>query len=182
MNPVDIIEKYYKKGSLSYNILMEHSLKVAEKSVKIGKNLNSSLKPDEKFLYEAAVLHDIGILKTNAPDLGCFGDKPYICHGILGSQILEQEGFPKHALVCERHTGTGLSKEEIIEKNLPLPHKDMLPVSIEEEIICYADKFFSKNPKQMHIEKTPEQVGDMLKKFGEFHLKRFKIWHKKFAL
>jgi len=42
------------------------------------------------------------------------------------------EGYPKHGLVCERHTGTGITLEMIIKNNLPLPHRDMVPVSMEE--------------------------------------------------
>ena len=38
---------------------------------------------DKDFLYEAAMLHDIGIFLTDAAGIHCFGDKLYICHGYL---------------------------------------------------------------------------------------------------
>ena len=44
---------------------------------------------------------------------GCYGDKDYICHGYLGRALLEKEGLPAHALVCERHVGVGLSISDI---------------------------------------------------------------------
>ena len=90
------------------------------------------------------MLHDIGIFLTDAPGIFCFGDKPYICHGYLGADLLREEGFPRHALVCERHTGAGISAESIIKQDLPIPHREMLPVSMEEQVICFADKFFQK--------------------------------------
>ena len=62
---------------------------------------------------------------------------------------MRSEGYPRHALVCERHTGAGLSLEDIIAQNLPVPHRDMLPVSMEEQVVCFADKFYSKT----HLER-----------------------------
>ena len=91
------------------------------------------------------MLHDIGIFMTRTPELGCHGKHPYICHGILGSDLLKKEGQPELALVCERHVGVGISKADIHRHRLQLPKRDMIPVSIEEQIVCYADKFFSKN-------------------------------------
>ena len=59
------------------------------------------------------MLHDIGIFLTHAPQIGCHGDKPYICHGYLGRELLEKEGFPRHAIVCETHVGVGLTIADI---------------------------------------------------------------------
>ena len=58
---------------------------------------------------------------------------------------MRKEGFPRHALVCERHTGAGISLQSIIDQQLPVPHRDMVPVSLEEQVICFADKFFFKD-------------------------------------
>ena len=129
-------------------------------------------------LEEGAMLHDIGIFKTSASGICCDGDKPYICHGYLGSELLQAEGLPRHALVAERHTGTGLSLKQIIEQNLPVPHRDMRPVSIEEQIICFADKFFSKT--HLGEERDFEQARRKLEKFGEESLNQFDKWGKMF--
>ncbi|MEZ4602993.1 MAG: hypothetical protein R2861_06175 [Desulfobacterales bacterium] len=40
-----------------------------------------------------------------------------------------------------------MSVDEIQTHHLPLPLRSMVPVTLEEEIICYADKFFSKKGK-----------------------------------
>ena len=176
VDPLEIIRKYYAHDSVVFPILVEHSRMVIQKSLEIAKGLKD-LGPDIAFIEEAAMLHDIGIFMTNSPIIGCFGEKRYICHGYLGRELLENEGLPVHALVCERHVGVGLSAGDIDRQALPLPKRDMLPDSIEEKIICYADKFFSKKAGEMHREKSlPEVRQDMLR-YGEGHLRRFDEMH-----
>lgn len=121
------------------------------------------------------MLHDIGIFKTNAPNLYCFGEYPYICHGYLGSELLSAEGYPDHGLVCERHTGVGITSEEIIIQKLPLPVRDFVPVSVDEQIICFADKFFSKSGDHLH-EKSVDEARKSIKRFGDKNVARFDEW------
>lgn len=173
MDPFEIIEEYYEKDSPLYEILVRHSCDVADKAVKIVKSL-PKLNIDRKFVWEAAMLHDIGIFLTDAPKIECYGAFPYIAHGYLGHDLLLRHHLPKHALVCERHTGTGLSEAEIIKQNLPIPHRDMRPMKIEEQVICFADCFFSKS--NLEIEKTPEKIRNGLSKFGEQSAKQFDKW------
>ncbi len=153
---------------------------VTEKALRIAKKVKH-LNPDLNFIEEAAMLHDIGIFLTNEPKLGCYGDKPYVCHGYLGRKILEKEGFPKHALVCERHIGVGITLEDIEEKELPLPKRDMISLSVEEQIICFADKFFSKNSDFLLKEKPLERVRKGISKYGEEKLRQFDEWMKLFG-
>lgn len=174
-DPAAVIAKYYRPGSLVYDILTTHSELVAAKALQLAERVEP-LSPDRAFIREAAMLHDIGIFLTDAPDIGCFGKHPYIMHGILGREILEKEGLPRHALVCERHTGTGISREDIVSQKLPLPLRDMRPVSLEEQIICYADKFYSKNPQKLHIEKPIEKIRAKLARFGEDKVRQFERW------
>lgn len=125
------------------------------------------------------MLHDIGIFKCDAAGILCFGTEPYICHGRIGAELLRSEGFPRHARVCERHTGAGITKAQIIAQNLPLPQQDFLPETMEEKVICYADKFFSKT--HLDREKTIEQAEKSLSKFGEEGVLRFREWEKCFG-
>ena len=104
MNPYEIIDKYYPENTEQRQILVIHSLSVAGKAMKIL-DAHPELRLNRSFVKEAALLHDIGIFQTNAPTIQCFGSHPYIAHGYLGAEILREEGFPQHALVCERHTG-----------------------------------------------------------------------------
>lgn len=177
MNPYQIIEKYYDKHSKLYEILIIHSEQVRDKALEVV-DKHPELLADREFIAQAAMLHDIGIFLTNAPEIECFGDKKYICHGYLGSDLLVNEGLQRHALVCERHTGTGLSLEYILENKLPLPHREMLPTSIEEQIICYADKFYSKT--KLNKELKVEKIASKLAKYGDEHALKFLYWHNKF--
>lgn len=168
-----IIEKFYKKNSDLYNLLVNHSEAVRDKALSIVDS-HPELNADRKFVEEAAMLHDIGIFLTYAPTIHCYGIADYICHGYLGREILERQGYPRYALVCERHTGTGLSLEEIVNQKLPLPHRDMRPVDIEEKIICFADCFFSKT--KLGSEKNAIEVKKSLSKFGEGSVSQFDEW------
>ncbi len=162
MNPFEIIDKYYNDKSKLYRILVDHSKLVAQKALKIAEKAEQ-FKPDLGFIERAAMIHDIGIFLTDNPLIGCSGGFPYICHGYLGREILEKEGFPEYGLVCERHIGMGIKLKEIKEKGLPLPLRDMFPLRIEEEIVCLADKFFSKSSKK---EKTLNQIKKEVTRHG----------------
>ncbi|WP_334166405.1 HD domain-containing protein [Phocaeicola paurosaccharolyticus] len=177
MDALSIINKYYSEKNDCKDILITHSKSVADKAIQIANN-HPELNLDKDFLYEAAMLHDIGIIFTNASGIYCFGESPYICHGILGAELLRKEGYPKHALVCERHTGAGITMQNIVDNNLPIPHRDMLPLSLEEQVICFADKFFSKT--KLQNEKTVEKARKSLLKFGDDGIERFDRWCREF--
>jgi len=179
MNPQLILETYYTPGTLSHTILLRHSLKVAHKAREAA--LRATEPVDVRFVEEAALLHDIGILFTHAPEIGCHGDLPYLAHGYKGRELLEKAGFPRHALVCDRHIGVGLTAEEIRREKLPLPERDMIPLSIEEQIVAYADLFFSKNPRENDRERSPEEVRRSLGQFGLEKIKVFDFWHRSFG-
>lgn len=177
MVPIDLIDKYYPEANELKHILLTHSRSVADKALWIAER-HPELQLDKEFLLEAAMLHDIGIFLTDAAGIHCFGDKPYICHGYLGAELVRSEGYPRHALVCERHTGAGLSLEEIMEQGLPVPHREMLPVSLEEQVICFADKFFSKT--RLEQEKSVEKARRSIERYGEAGLQRFNRWCEQF--
>lgn len=165
-----VFNKYYQPGTPLYNSVWSHSRLVADKALQLAQ-AHPELEIDRDFVYEAAMIHDIGVFLTNAPSIYCTGDQPYICHGVLGAELMRADGYPRHALVCERHTGTGLTVADIIAQNLPLPHRDMCPVSLEEKLVCFADKFYSKsNPDR---EKPIDKVRKSVARYGEDSLRRF---------
>lgn len=168
-----IIDKYYPEANRLRDILITHSTLVARRALKICDS-HPELHMDRRFIEEAAMLHDIGICRCDAPGIQCFGTEPYIRHGLIGGQMLRGEGLPRHARVCERHTGAGLTEKEIVAQNLPLPHQDFLPETMEEKVICYADKFYSKTHPER--EKSFEQARKSIAKFGEEGLRRFLGW------
>lgn len=177
MDALAIIDKYYPEDNELKHILLTHSRSVADKALQIADN-HPELNLDRTFLEEAAMLHDIGVFLTDAPGIHCFGTNPYICHGFLGAELLRKEGYPRHARVCERHTGAGLSLESILAQNLPVPHQDMLPETLEEQVICFADKFFSKT--HLDREKPVERALKSISKYGEEGVIRFNNWCERF--
>lgn len=181
MDPLKIIQKHYDPDSEAYRVLMIHSELVLQKALALAERV-AHLQPDLHFIREATMLHDLGMIFTHAPAIGCHGEQPYIRHGILGRELLEAEGFPKHALVCERHTGVGLTREDIAKNNLPLPDRDMAPVTLEEKIICFADKFYSKSPGKLQTEKSLARLRKQIAKFGENKLAIVDEWIAFFGL
>lgn len=178
MDPYQLINKYYTPDSELHHVLVRHSEQVRDLALEVARQ-HPEFNLDTAFIAEAAMLHDIGIFRCNAPRIFCEGPYEYIQHGYLGAEILHSEGFPKHALVCERHTGTGISLEIILERNLPLPHRDMRPISLEEQIICYADKFFSKT--ELNSIHSVERIRKQLNHYGEENVQIFDAWHQKFS-
>ena len=174
-DPIEIIEKYYTPGSPAHDYIIRHGKMVAELALEIADRV-TWLPPGYLFIEEAAMLHDIGIFMTDAPHLGCTGDYPYIAHGYLGRQILDDEGCHLHALVCERHVGVGLSKADIAAKGLPVPARDMLPITLEEQIICFADKFFPVTPERMLTRQTRDEARRAVETFGATQLRKFDRW------
>lgn len=169
---------YYNKDKELYRIVRTHSEQVARKALTIA--ADKQLPVDREFVYCAALLHDIGVVKCNAPGIMAFGKLPYICHGVEGRKILEKEGLLDMALVCERHTGSGITRKQIITNNLPLPKRNMLPVSLEEKLICYADKFFSKS-HDLKKEKDLEEILKQMEFHGKDSLYRFLKLHAMFG-
>lgn len=176
-DPVHILSRHYRIESPLGRTLIRHSEQVRDKALATAAKV-AHLNPDCEFIAQAAMLHDIGIYRTAAARLGCTGPAPYIHHGIIGREILEAYGLTTHALVCERHVGVGISRRDIREQNLPLPMRDMLPTTLEEIIICYADKFFSKtNGGTEHS--LASIIGD-LEPYGHEKVERFMHWHRQF--
>jgi uncharacterized protein len=181
LNPWLVLEKYYPPGDPAREILFAHSRAVAAKALAVARRLPSSETIDLSFVEEAALLHDIGIRFVRAPSIGCHGDLPYLAHGYKGRELLDAEGWHRHALVCERHIGVGLSAATIHAQHLPLPVRDMIPETQEEIIIAYADLFFSKGEQELTKEKSLERVRQGIARFGAENLAIFERWHALFT-
>jgi uncharacterized protein len=169
-----IIEKYCSGNIELQQILLTHSRQVADRALAIlAKHPEwvESGEVDPVFVEEAAMLHDIGVTLCDAPKIHCMGTHAYIEHGYLGAEILRQEGLPKHADVAERHTGTGIDIEQILREDLPIPIKDYSPRTLEEKLICYADKFYSKT--HLGEDKPMAKIRLHLWKYGSDTVNRF---------
>ena len=173
-----VLKRYFEGDLLE--LIVTHGRSVANLALDVGRSLD--LADDElDFLEEAAMLHDIGVCRVHAPGIGIYGDSHYIMHGILGRIILEEEGLPRHALVCERHIGVGLSEVDIVSQGLPLPLRDMTPQVLTEEIICFSDLFFSKKVGELSHRKSAQRVREKLADFGEGKVQIFDTWLVRFG-
>jgi len=158
-------------------VLLVHSNQVKNRALQIIQN-QPDLRIDAQFISEAAMLHDIGIFLCNAPNIHCHGTHHYIEHGYLGAELLRQEGLPRHAGVAERHTGAGITAQQVECEDLPIPINNYIPLTIEEELICYADKFYSKS--HLGDELSLAKVRDSIWLYGFEAIQRFDKWHKMF--
>jgi uncharacterized protein len=175
VDPFALLEKHFGANRAGLDIVFRHSRVVANKALAIARGARVQ-DCELDFIEQAALLHDIGVSGIHAPKLHCFGKAPYICHGIIGRKILEAEGLPRHALVCERHIGVGLSARDIQVQKLPLPDREMSPVDRAERIVALADLFFSKKGGELDREKSVAQVRDDLLKFGPEKVAIFEGW------
>jgi len=168
-----ILRRYF--DGAQFAMVLTHGRAVASFAVAIAERLGL---PDDEtcFIEQAALLHDIGICEVRATEIGLFGEHPYIMHGVIGRRILETEGLPRHALVCERHIGVGVTVDDILSQELPLPLRDMTPQHISEKVICFADLFYSKKPGRLEERKSMDKVRKGLSRFGHAKLQIFEKW------
>jgi len=126
-----------KKLKVPYQV-RRHSLKVADKALEIAYEIKKA-EVNLDLVEIGALLHDIGRSQTH-------GFK----HAIIGGNILREKGYPSNlSRICETHILGGLDKEDA--RYLNLPERDYLPESIEEKIICLADKH-TAGTKEVTIE------------------------------
>ncbi len=130
--------KKYAPSKEDYNKVLTHGKAVQKYAIELAKQLKEKgIKVDMEIIKNGSLLHDIGYFIV-------YKDKPNrIRHGIEGGKFLRKEKLPIYARIAERHIGVGLTKKQIIKQKLPLPKKDFMPKTIEEQIIAYADTLIS---------------------------------------
>lgn len=152
MDPNAVFRAFYPDDTPLRRKLLNHSSQVRDEALRIAATPACAGMPLDLDLVSAgAWLHDIGVCRCNAPDIFCTGTQPYIRHGIIGADMLREFGalhgldLEPCARICERHTGSGLTAVEISIRRIPLPVRDYLPETLEEKLVCLADKFYSKS-------------------------------------
>jgi uncharacterized protein (TIGR00295 family) len=118
----------------SDEIILEHCQTVA----KVAKVLAEEFERrghdvDVHAVVAAAMLHDIGRSRTHT-----------VRHGVEGAKIVEKEGADRKVVeIVRRHVGAGIAPEE--SKRLGLPDLDYIPRTLEERVVCFADKMVDRN-------------------------------------
>lgn len=177
MNYRALIDRHYPDDNALRRLLLLHSGQVCRRALDICAR-RPALGADPAFVEAGAMLHDIGIYRTDAPGIHCRGTDPYLLHGSIGARILRAEGLEALARICERHTGTGLTAADIRRLALPLPAEDLLPETVEERIVCYADLFHSKSRPLRFL--TADEVEARQRKFGDESVRKFQQWRRAF--
>lgn len=95
---------------------------------------------------------------------------------------MEDEGYPLHAMVCERHIGVGLTVRDVEIQKLKLPRREMSPTTTAERIVALADLFYSKKGGELDREKSEEQVRMDLSRYGQEKVRIFEGWLAEFGL
>lgn len=183
MDYQSIIDKYYPEDDPLRRLLLKHSRQVTDRCLLICKR-HPELPIETQFIEEAAMLHDIGIRWCHAPGIFCNGEEHYIRHGLIGGRVLREEGYERHARICERHTGTGLVSMPLGKNGEPLLPPDLVgkgffvPETLEEQLICYADKFYSKSRPDQVL--TVLETAQSLERFGHEGVQKFLAWSRIF--
>lgn len=171
------IRRYYPEDNALRTLLLHHSGQVRDRALAIV-NRHPELGADSALVEAGAMLHDVGIFLTDAPGIHCHGTEHYLLHGQLGGQLLRREGETALARICERHTGTGLTRADFTARRLPPPPIDLVPETVEELIVCYADKFYSKSHPDR--ERTVEQTIESLRRHSAQSAETFRQWAARF--
>jgi len=118
---------------------------------------------DMETLRLGAILHDIGRTKAER----------VVEHGVLGGEILRAEGFPEEvARIAETHLGVGITRDEA--ERLGLGPRELVPVTPEERIVCYADNllFYIKDEERHELRDRRAVVERFRAELGQEYAER----------
>ena len=134
--------------------IIEHCIDVASLSVEIAMACEKvGIDVDLRLVEVGAILHDIGRTRTHGVE-----------HGVVGARMVEEMELPEEVTrIVERHVGAGINYEEAVK--IGLPPRDYTPQTLEEKIVCYADKLIEGN-KRVSLKKTLHKLSLEL---GEGH-------------
>jgi uncharacterized protein len=117
------------------------------------------------------LLHDVGVYRLYGPS-GELDQDNYVRHGVLGYELLRDIGMAEVLCrFCSRHTGMGLSRDDVRRQGLPVPVDDYLAETVEERLVMYADKFHSKTTPPKFL--TAASCLSGLRRFGAGKAARF---------
>ncbi|RKN38111.1 HD domain-containing protein [Micromonospora endolithica] len=134
---------------------------------------------DTDLVRAGCLLHDIGVYLLYGPS-GVLDHGNYVQHGVLGHQLLIEQGVPERIRrFCSHHTGMGLSREDVLRQGLPIPVDDYLAETDEERLVMYADKFHSKTNPPVFL--TATTYRGRVRRFGEDKVTRFDALVEKFG-
>ena len=186
------LHKKYATNQKDFDSIWGHCQIVWEIAQRCAENTDQEV--DMDVLRNVCLLHDIGAYPFMHQRKGGGKDKwLYPLHSLLGSAILwgeKNEKIPEVVYDSVRtHNLMGLTKEEIEANDFPMGYHDQTPMSVEGLILCYADRYHSKDPhfnnpdtmlKFWH-KRYPRQVEIFKKAQKEFGTPDLEALSKKFG-
>lgn len=171
------LHEKYAPSPEAFKLVYTHCEIVSDIAEQLLSRLASSI--DADLVRAGSLLHDIGVYRLYDPT-GRLDHSQYVRHGLLGHELLSEEGLPDAiARFCSRHTGVGLSSDDVRNQSLPLPVADYLAESGEELIVMYADKFHSKTSPPAFV--TAASYAASIRRFGEEKESVFEAMRKRFG-
>jgi uncharacterized protein len=139
--------KILQKNNCSTNVIT-HCQAVTSLALELAEEFKAKNYPVNLELIEAgALLHDLGRSKTHS-----------VNHAIEGMKLAQTENLPEPVIcIIKRHVGAGITAEEANQLNWP--EDNYIPQTLEEKIVCYADKCISGNDR-VSVETTIKQLHD----------------------
>jgi uncharacterized protein len=129
--------------------VINHCIAVANFATQLAAKLKARGYPVDLELVEAgALLHDLGRSKTNTVD-----------HSVVGAQLAQALQLPPSIVdIIKRHVGAGITAEEA--DALGWPKDTYIPQTLEEKIVCYADKRIGDD----NVVPIEEEIGKLTRK------------------
>ena len=90
MDYLALLYRYYPEDNALRRMLLHHSRQVCTRALQIV-DRHPELGANRALVEAGAMLHDIGIFRTDAPGIYCHGTAHYLLHGIIGAQLLREE-------------------------------------------------------------------------------------------
>jgi len=146
--------------------VIKHCIAVAELALEIAaanKKRNKNKNIDEELIFTGALLHDMGRACSHGVE-----------HGFLGGELAKASGLDDRLVkIIQRHVGAGITAEEA--KQLGLPPISLMPETIEEKIVAYADCLI-EGTRRTSVEHA---ISNLKKKLGARHpaVERLKKLH-----
>jgi uncharacterized protein len=129
--------------------VINHCIAVTDFALQITHKLQErGLTVDLQLVEVGAILHDLGRSKSHGVD-----------HSLLGAQMAQDLGLSKPVInIIKRHVGAGITNEEAAA--LGWPEDVYIPQTLEEKVVCYADKRINHDevvPIEEEVKKLQKQ-------------------------
>jgi uncharacterized protein len=175
---IEALLRKYAPNDTEYDLVFTHGKIVAEIALWCADNIDEAV--DREALETAALLHDIGSYPFSAASgVSPEYKKSYPQHALVGAKILAEEGYDKSVWsLLETHVLLGITPTEIDAMGWAVPSRNYEPATIEGRLLCYADRFHSKDPMFNAYDAFLQRLEDNFPAQAQ----KFKDWSAEFGI